>query len=78
MIQFRSNPIQVDLSKLITQSVIVDVSDPNSNGSITSINVNASGISNFNTNPINLNVQSRNSTFTINFTPNRGEAPVFK
>jgi hypothetical protein len=68
----------VDLSQSLAQSITVSVSDPNPNGLITLINITASGISNFFTNPASPNVNLKNTTFTINFTPTRGDFPFFK
>ena len=70
--------VQVDLSQSITKSIIVDISDPDNNDYISLINVTVSGTSNYFISPSSPTLLQQSSTFTINFTPARGEYPVFK
>ena len=78
IVQFINGPVQADLSLSITQSITVSVSDPNLDGLITLINVTASGISSYNIIPANPSVGSQSSTFSIDYTPTRGDYPAFK
>jgi hypothetical protein len=75
---FREGTIKIDLSKLVTKSIIVDISDPDVGDSIANINVTVSGTVNYNINPSSPNVLVPSTSFTINYIPTREEYPVFK